>query len=117
MFDMGFIADLRFILRRLPPPEKRQSFLFSATLSFRVMELTWEFMNNPAQITITPQQKTAENVEQVLYHVGRDEKFRLLLGLLKREGGDRILIFCEHPRGGAAAGGSARRATAGTRGR
>jgi ATP-dependent RNA helicase RhlB len=93
MFDMGFIADLRFILRRLPPPEHRQSFLFSATLSFRVMELTWEFMNNPAQISITPQQKTAERVEQFLYHVGREDKFRLLLGLLKREGGDRILIF------------------------
>src|SRR6266508_4881185 len=93
MFDMGFIADLRFILRRLPPAEKRQSFLFSATLSFRVLELTWEFMNNPAQITIAPQQKTVEQVEQVLYHVGRDEKFPLLLGLLRREGGDRILIF------------------------
>src|SRR4029453_9052227 len=49
MFDMGFIADLRFILRRLPPHEKRQSYLFSATLSFRVLELTWEFMNNPTQ--------------------------------------------------------------------
>src|SRR5881409_1079391 len=93
MFDMGFIADLRFILRRLPPHEKRQSYLFSATLSFRVLELTWEFMNNPAQITIMPQQKTAERVEQSLYHVGREEKFRLLLGLLRREGGDRILIF------------------------
>src|SRR5215467_2138084 len=93
MFDMGFIADLRFILRRLPPPEKRQSYLFSATLSFRVLELTWEFMNNPSQITIMPQQKTAERVEQSLYHVGRDEKFPLLLGLLRREGGDRILIF------------------------
>src|SRR5437763_3162598 len=93
MFDMGFIADLRFILRRLPPPEKRQSFLFSATLSFRVLELTWEFMNNPAQITIMPQQKTAENIEQSLYHVGREEKFALLLGLLRREGGQRILIF------------------------
>src|SRR5881296_324256 len=93
MFDMGFIADLRFILRRLPPPEKRQSYLFSATLSFRVLELTWEFMNNPAQITIMPQQKLAERVEQSLFHVGRDEKFPLLLGLLRREGGDRILIF------------------------
>src|SRR3989442_3919487 len=93
MFDMGFIADLRFILRRLPPPEKRQSFLFSATLSFRVLELTWEFMNNPTQITIMPQQKTAERVEQSLYHVGREEKFGLLLGLLRREGGDRILMF------------------------
>jgi ATP-dependent RNA helicase RhlB len=93
MFDMGFIADLRFILRRLPPPERRQSFLFSATLSFRVLELTWEFMNNPSQITIMPQQKTAERVEQTLYHVGREEKFPLLLGLLRREGSDRILIF------------------------
>src|SRR6059036_1578855 len=93
MFDMGFIADLRFILRRLPPPERRQSFLFSATLSFRVLELTWEFMNNPSQITIMPQQKTAERVEQSLFHVGRDEKFPLLLGLMRREGGDRILIF------------------------
>src|SRR3989440_1592944 len=93
MFDMGFIADLRFILRRLPPPEKRQSFLFSATLSFRVLELTWEFMNNPTQITIMPKQKTAERVEMSLYHVGREEKFSLLLGLLRREGGERILIF------------------------
>ncbi len=93
MFDMGFIQDLRFILRRLPPPERRQSFLFSATLSFRVLELTWEFMNNPAQITIAPQQKTVEKAVQLLYHVGREEKFSLLLGLLKREGGSRILIF------------------------
>lgn len=93
MFDMGFIADLRFILRRLPPHEQRQSFLFSATLSFRVLELTWEFMNNPAQISIAPQQKTAEKVEQSLYHVGREDKLPLLLGLLRREGGERILIF------------------------
>jgi len=102
MFDMGFIADLRFILRRLPPAEKRQSFLFSATLSFRVLELTWEFMNNPTQITIAPKQKTVEKVEQVLCHVGRDEKFSLLLGLLRREGGDRRLIFkntCDEGRG------------------
>jgi ATP-dependent RNA helicase RhlB len=93
MFDMGFIADLRFLLRRLPTPERRQSFLFSATLSFRVLELTWEFMNNPAQVSITPQQKTVEKVEQTLYHVGREEKLPLLLGLLRREGGERILIF------------------------
>ncbi|MBI3636373.1 MAG: DEAD/DEAH box helicase [Candidatus Rokubacteria bacterium] len=93
MFDMGFIADLRFILRRLPPHDQRQSFLFSATLSFRVLELTWEFMNNPAQISVTPSQKTAERVEQSLFHVSREEKFPLLLGLFRREGGDRILIF------------------------
>src|SRR4029077_7339076 len=93
MVDMGFLPDLRFSLSPLHAPEKRQSHLFPATLSFRVLELTWEFMNNPAQITIMPQQKTAERVEQLLYHVGREEKFGLLLGLLRREGGDRILIF------------------------
>src|SRR3989454_938595 len=70
-----------------------ESDLFSATLSFRVLELTWEFMNNPTQITIMPQQKTVERVEQMLFHVGREEKFPVLLGFLKREGGDRILIF------------------------
>ncbi len=93
MFDMGFIADIRWILRRLPPPETRQSFLFSATLSFRVLELTYEFMNNPAQITVSPEQVTVERVEQRLYHAGRHEKFGLLLGLLAAEQGGRTLIF------------------------
>ena len=93
MFDMGFIADIRWILRRLPPPEARQSFLFSATLSFRVLELTYEFMNNPAQITVSPEQVTVERVEQLLYHAGRHEKFALLLGLLAAEQGGRSLIF------------------------
>jgi ATP-dependent RNA helicase RhlB len=93
MFDMGFIADIRWILRRLPPPEERQSFLFSATLSFRVLELTYEFMNNPAQITVSPDQVTVEEVEQVLYHAGRHEKFGLLLGLLRAEQGARVLVF------------------------
>jgi ATP-dependent RNA helicase RhlB len=93
MFDMGFIADIRWILRRLPPPEARQSFLFSATLSFRVLELTYEFMNNPVQITVSPEHVTVEQVEQVLYHVGHHEKFGLLLGLLRAEQGSRVLIF------------------------
>lgn len=93
MFDMGFIDDIRWILRRLPPPEARQSFLFSATLSFRVLELTYEYMNNPAQITVAPEQVTVPEVEQILYHAGRHEKFRLLLGLLRAEEGSRVLIF------------------------
>src|SRR5207249_1673218 len=52
MFDMGFIADLRYILRKLPKPETRQSFLYSATLSFRVMELTWDFKNGELPILV-----------------------------------------------------------------
>jgi len=93
MFDMGFIADLRYILRKLPNYDKRQNLLFSATLNTRVMELAYEFMNMPEKVSITPEQMTAERVEQVLYHVARKEKFPLLLGLLKKVGMDRTMIF------------------------
>ncbi len=85
MFDMGFIRDLRYILRKLPPFEKRQTMLFSATLSQRVMELAYEFMNLAEKVRIEPEQVTAERVEQIVYHVSRREKFPLLLGLLKKE--------------------------------
>jgi len=93
MFDMGFIKDIRYLARHLPPPERRQSFLFSATLAYRVLELAYECMNNPTMVSVTPEQVTVEGVEEVLYHVRREEKFPLLLGLLEREKGKRILIF------------------------
>ncbi len=93
MFDMGFIDDLRYLLKKMPPYTKRQSMLFSATLSYRVMELAYEHMNLPEKISITPEKVTVEQVEQVLYHVGKHEKIPLLLGLLKQEAPDRALIF------------------------
>jgi ATP-dependent RNA helicase RhlB len=93
MFDMGFIDDLRYMLKKLPPYDKRQSMLFSATLSYRVMELAYEFMNLPEKISITPETVTVERVEQVLYHVGKHEKLPLLLGILKHEAPERTLIF------------------------
>ncbi len=94
MFNMGFISDLRFLLRRMSPYNKRQSFLFSATLTTRVMELCYEHMNNPERIIVNPEQLTVEQVEQKLYHVGSKEKLGLLLGILRRESGGRYLIFC-----------------------
>jgi len=100
MFDMGFIADLRFMLRRLPPYQKRQSMLFSATLSYAVMELAYEHMNDPIKVSVTPEQLTAENVEHVLYHVGRHEKLPLLLGLFQRERPARTMIFVNTKRAG-----------------
>ncbi len=93
MFDMGFIKDLRFLLRRLPPYHKRQSFLFSATLSLREIELGYEFMNNPVSVAIAPEQVTVDRVEHLLFHVEKKEKFRLLLGVLRREEWERVLIF------------------------
>jgi len=100
MFDMGFIADLRYLLRRMPPYHKRQSMLFSATLTFRVMELAYEHMNNPTRIEVSPKQITAEGIEETLYHVERSQKFPLLLGILKREPWERVLIFVNTKRQG-----------------
>ncbi len=93
MFDMGFIRDLRRILRRCPPYNRRQTLLFSATLSVRVMELAYEHTNNAEKVDIEPERVGAHGITEVLYHVAAKEKFRLLLGLLEREGGSRVLIF------------------------
>ena len=93
LFDLGFTKDMRYLLRKLPPYDTRQSMLFSATLSYRVMELTYEFMNLPEFISVTPQTITVEGIEQQLFHVGSEKKLELLLGLLKREEWNRVLIF------------------------
>jgi ATP-dependent RNA helicase RhlB len=93
MFDMGFIRDLRKILRRCPPYHRRQTMLFSATLSIRVMELAYEHMNNAEKVEIEPERVSAHGITERLYHVSSSEKFRLLLGLLEQEGGSRVLIF------------------------
>lgn len=94
MFDMGFIDDLRKLLRYLPPPRERQTFLFSATLNFRIKNLAWEYMDEPKEIVIEAETVTVDLVSQELYHVGSDEKFRVLLGLLARDKPASALIFC-----------------------
>ena len=93
LFDLGFIKDLRYLLRKLPPYDQRQSMLFSATLSYRVLELTYEYMNLPEFISVTPEEITVDRIEQSLFHVGRNEKLALLLGLLEREDWTRVMIF------------------------
>jgi ATP-dependent RNA helicase RhlB len=93
MFDMGFIRDLRFLLRRLPPYTQRQSMLFSATLSYAVIELAYEHMNDPVHVSVSPEQITAEKIEHLIYHVGSKEKLSLLVGLLRSKAGERVLIF------------------------
>jgi ATP-dependent RNA helicase RhlB len=93
MFDLGFIKDIRYVLRRMPAPEKRLNMLFSATLSARVSELAYEHMNSPTVINANPEQMTVSNVSHVLYHVSNEEKIPLLIGILQRIEPTRTMVF------------------------
>ena len=93
MFDMGFIRDIRYLLRRMPPPEKRLSMLFSATLPCKVIELAYEHMRQPETIRIEPDQLAVKAIRQCLYHVGKEEKPSLLIGLLQHIDPTRTIIF------------------------
>ncbi len=93
MFDLGFIKDIRYLLKRMSRPEKRLNMLFSATLSFRVMELAYEHMNNPQLVKIEPDKVTAERVRQLVYYPANTEKIPLLLGLLRKHNPQRTIIF------------------------
>ncbi len=100
MFDLGFIKDIRFLLRRMPHPEKRLNMLFSATLSHRVMELAYEHMNNPQLVKIESETVTADKIEQCAYYTANDEKIPLLLGLIKQLSPERSIIFVNTKRVG-----------------
>src|SRR5210317_1174621 len=93
MFDLGFIKDIRYLLRRLPPPEQRLNMLFSATLSPRVMELAYEHMNEPELIRVEPDKVTADRVRQAIFFPSNEDKMPLLIGLIREMGEGRIMIF------------------------
>ena len=93
MFDLGFIVDIRYLMRRLPPPEARLSMLFSATLAQRVLELAYEHMNEAQLVRIEPEKVTADRVRQVIYYPAMEEKAGLLVGLLRRNMAKRTIIF------------------------
>ena len=93
MFDMGFIKDIRYLLRRLPPPDMRLNMLFSATLSHNVMELAYEHMNEPELIRIEPDKVTADKVRQAIFFPSNEEKMPLLVGLIREMGQARIMVF------------------------
>ena len=93
LFDMGFLPDLRRILKGMRHQSERHTLLFSATLNARVGNLAWEYMNDPGEVIIEPEKVTVDTVTQELYHVGKDEKLQLLLGLLKRDDPENAVIF------------------------
>jgi ATP-dependent RNA helicase RhlB len=94
MFDMGFYPDLRKLIKVVPPADRRQTMLFSATLNNYVKNLAWEYTKSPVEIEIKPEEVTVKEIEQKLYHVSSADKFRLLLGILKREQPESALVFC-----------------------
>ncbi|UYB52885.1 ATP-dependent RNA helicase RhlB [Xanthomonas sp. AM6] len=93
MFDLGFIKDIRFLLRRMPERGTRQTLLFSATLSHRVLELAYEHMNEPEKLVVETESITAARVRQRIYFPSDEEKLTLLLGLLSRSEGARTMVF------------------------
>lgn len=93
LFDMGFLPDIKNLLRLLSPRESRQNMLFSATLNRYAREIAANYMNQPEFIEVTPKQITVDAIQQELYRVKSHLKLNLLLGILKSEKPENALIF------------------------
>jgi ATP-dependent RNA helicase RhlE len=92
MLDMGFIHDIRKIIEKLPA--KRQSLFFSATMPPNIVSLSQKLLgSNPAKVSVTPQQTTAEKVEQSVYFVTKKSKIKLLVHLMKVDSPSSVLVF------------------------
>ena len=98
MFDMGFYPDLRKIMKQIPANDARQTMLFSATLNTYVKNLAWEYTRDPKEIEIEAESITVSEIDQELLHVSSDEKMKLLLGILKNENPESVIIFCNTKR-------------------
>ena len=93
MLDMGFIPDVKRIIRKCSPKDDRQTLLFSATFNQDVLNLASMWTSNAEFVEIEPEQKTAERVEQTVYLVGDDEKLPVLVNYLKRPEVEKALVF------------------------
>lgn len=91
MLDMGFIHDIRKLIKALPP--KRQSLFFSATMPPNIVDLSKKILGQPEKVEIQPEQTTAERVDQAVYHVPKKSKMKLLIHLLEKDPVDSVLVF------------------------
>lgn len=91
MLDMGFIHDIKKIIAKLPP--KRQSLFFSATMPKSIVDLSRKILGDFEQVTIKPEQATAEKVEQGVYFVSKQNKSKLLAHIVKEKSDDSVLVF------------------------
>ncbi len=91
MLDMGFINDVRKIIKLTP--SNRQTLLFSATMPIAIRELADTFLTDPQYVSVTPVSSTAERVKQQLYHVDKGDKRKLLYHLIRNENLSNVLVF------------------------
>jgi ATP-dependent RNA helicase RhlE len=91
MLDMGFINDIRKLLKIIP--EKRQSLFFSATMPKNIIDLSNKILDNPIKVEVTPESTTAETIQQVMYYTNRSDKGALLIEILKERNIDQALVF------------------------
>lgn len=91
MLDMGFIHDIRRILKTLP--KQRQNLMFSATFSDDIRQLAKTIVNNPVEISVTPRNSAAVSVTQWVHPVDKDQKRRLLAELIKKHNWEQVLVF------------------------
>lgn len=97
MLDMGFIHDIKKLLKLLPT--QRQSLFFSATMPDDIVELSRRILRNPRKIEVSPVSSTAETIQQYLYYTNRTDKKDLLLHILKNPKMDQVLLFSRTKRG------------------
>jgi ATP-dependent RNA helicase RhlB len=94
MLDMGFIPDVRKIIAATPPKNKRQTLLFSATLTPEVIRLAAQWTTQPVMVEIQPEQVAVDTVEQLVYIVTREDKYVLLYNIITKKNLERVIVFC-----------------------
>ncbi|MCA1780566.1 MAG: DEAD/DEAH box helicase [Xanthomonadaceae bacterium] len=93
MFDLGFIGDIRYLFRAMPPADQRQCLMFSATFPFKVTELAYEHMNDAETIRIDDDHKTTDRVRQTVYYPSNAEKLPLLVKLIRAMDDGHVIVF------------------------
>ncbi|MFH1532888.1 MAG: DEAD/DEAH box helicase [Pseudomonadota bacterium] len=93
MLDMGFIPDVSKIIRSCAPKDRRNTMLFSATLTSQIQRLAGQWTRDPVVIEIDPDRVAVDTVDQVVYIITRDQKFRLLYNLIEHRTLKRVLVF------------------------
>ncbi len=93
MLSMGFIPDVKRIIRHTPKKEERQTFLFSATFTEDILNLASQWTQDPAHVEIPVTVDNAANIDQRVYMVSDADKQRLLVNLLQQESFERVMVF------------------------